>query len=123
MKHFLVFLVFCLLSFSAESALAQIRFSAKAQVADENNRNVGTQFISAEINNGIGVMQIGQIKLKAVVTNSQRDNRYSLSAYAVTLSSLDGKRVEAVITKYDKGGYTIVVYYGDGKLVYSISSQ
>ena len=123
MKKLFFLCVVFLLSLLVQNAAAQVRFSANARVSDEKNRDVGTQFISAEINNGIGTMQIGQMKLKAVLTNSQRDNRYSLSAYSVTLSSLDGRRVEAVITKYDKGGYTVVVYFGDGKLVYSISSQ
>ena len=122
MKRFCVLFLVCLLSLLSQSAQAQIHFSAKAHVADEKNRSVGTQFISADINNGIGSMQIGQMKLKAVVTNSQRDSRYSLYAYALSLTSFDGRKVEAVITKYDKGGFTVVVYFGDGKLIYSISS-
>ena len=118
----IIFLLVCLLA-GMTTMSAQIRFSASANVYnDKNNRNVGTQYISADISsNGIGTMTLGSITMNAVVTNSKRDNTYNMTAYSVSLRSRSGKTVDAVSTKRDKGTCTVLVYYADGTLRYDFS--
>lgn len=102
------------------SMTAQIRFSANANVyTNKNNQKVGTQSISANINaDGVGTMILGTLKMKAKITNTVRDNAYKMTAYNVSLYSQNGKSVDAVITKRDKGTYSVLVYYADGALRY-----
>ncbi len=109
-----------LMFLSVYTISAQIRFSANANVYNNNtNQKVGTQYIAADINSeGMGTMTLGSIKMSARVTNTQRDNRNRMTAYSVSLSSRNGKSVKVVITKRDKGTYSVVVYYADGTLRY-----
>lgn len=65
-------------------------------------------------------MTLGSLTLKAVITNTKRDNTYNMTAYTVTLYSQSGQKVNAVITKRDDGIYTVLVYYGDGTLRYDL---
>lgn len=118
MKRFLALLAILLIG--SATVLAQIRFSANANVYnDKNNQKVGTQYIAADIGtNGSGTMTLGSLTLKAKITNSHRDNTYQMTAYSVTLYSQGGKSVDAVITKRDKGTCTVLVYYADGTLRY-----
>ena len=117
MKKMIVVLM--LLFISILTASAQVRFSANANVYNnQTNQKVGSQYISANITNGSGTMTLGNIKMKAVITNSRRDNQYQMTAYSVSLRSSNGKTFEAVITKRDKGTYSVVVYYADGILRY-----
>lgn len=101
---------------------AQVRFSANADVyKHDSNQKVGTQYIAADIGaNGSGTMTLGSLTLKAVITNTKRDNIYDMTAYTVTLYSQSGQKVNAVITKRDDGTYTVLVYYGDGTLRYDL---
>lgn len=99
---------------------AQIRFSSNANAYDNNNKKVGTQYISANITNGSGTMTIGNLRMRAVITNSQRNNQYQMTGYSVTLSTIDGRTVEATVTKHDKGSYNVVVFYADGKIRYDV---
>ena len=66
-------------------------------------------------------MILGKLTLKAIITNTERNNKYNMSAYSVTLHSLSGQTVDAVMTIRDKGSCTVVVYYGDGTLRYDFS--
>lgn len=118
MKRFLALIT--LLVIGSVTVFAQIRFSANADVYNEkNNQKVGTQYIAANIgSNGSGTMTLGSLTLKATITNSHRDNTYQMTAYSVTLYSQGGKTVDAVITKRDKGTFTVLVYYADGTLRY-----
>ena len=65
-------------------------------------------------------MTLGSLTLKAVITNTKRDNTYNMTAYTVTLYSQSGQKVNAVITKRDDGTCTVLVYYGDGTLRYDL---
>ena len=102
---------------------AQIRFSANANVYNQNtNQKIGTQYIAANIeSNGIGTMTLGKLTLKAIITNTERNNMYNMSAYSITLHSNNGQTVDAVMTMRDDGTCTVVVYYGDGTLRYDFS--
>ena len=102
---------------------AQIRFSANANVYDQTtNQKIGIQYIAANIeSNGVGTMTLGKLTLKAIITNTERDNKYNMSAYSVTLHSQNGQTVDAVMTIRDKGTCTVLVYYGDGTLRYDFS--
>lgn len=104
----------------ALTTLAQVRFSSNANVYNnKTGQKIGNQYIAANIgSNGTGTVTLGALTLKAIVTSSKRDNIYKMTAYSVTLYSKNGKTVEAVITKRDKGTYVIVVYYSDGALRY-----
>ena len=101
---------------------AQVRFSSVASVYNENGSKVGSQYISANINNGAGTMTLGNMTLRAEVTNSTRNNTYGITAYSVALTS-GNKNVYAAISKYDDGAYVIVVYYAEGKMRYEIPAQ
>ena len=102
---------------------AQIRFSANANVYDQTtNQKIGTQYIAANIeSNGVGTMTLGKLTLKAIITNTERNNKYNMSAYSVTLHSQNGQTVDVVMTIRDKGTCTVLVYYGDGTLRYDFS--
>ena len=102
---------------------AQIHFAANANAYDNNDRKVGNQYIAANISNGSGTMTIGNLKMKAIITNSQRNEQYKMTGYSVSLSASNGKSVETTITKHDKGTYTVVIYYADGKLRYDIPAS
>lgn len=121
MKKIIILFVFMLVGSASSSA--QIRFSANANVYnDKNSQKVGTQYIAANIGStGIGTMTLGSLTMKATITNSKRDNTYNLTAYSVTLRTQSGKTVDVVITKRDKGTYTVLVYYADGTLIYDFS--
>lgn len=101
---------------------AQVRFSANADVyKHSNNQKVGKQYIAADIGtNGSGTMTLGSLTLKAVITNTKRDNFYKMTAYMVTLYSQSLQTVNAVITKRDDETCTVLVYYGDGALRYEL---
>ena len=118
----LISLLICLI-IGIVSMSAQVQFSVNADVySHSNNQKVGTQYIAANIgNNGVGTMSLGSLTLKAVITNTKRDNIYNMTAYAVTLYSQSGQAVDAVITMRDDGTCTVLVYYGDGTLRYDFS--
>ena len=65
-------------------------------------------------------MTLGSLTLKAVITNTKRDNFYKMTAYMVTLYSQSLQTVNAVITKRDDETCTVLVYYGDGVLRYEL---
>lgn len=115
-------LVVCLL-IGIVTISAQVRFSANANVYNQNtNQKIGTQYIAANIeNNGVGTVTLGNLTLKAVITNSKRDNIYRMTAYSVTLYSQSGKTVDVVMTIRDNETCTVLVYYGDGTLRYDFS--
>lgn len=121
MKKLISLLVFIILDIAVMSA--QVRFSANANVYNySNNQKVGTQYIAANIgNNGVGTMSIGSLTLKAIITNTKRDNNYNMTAYSVTLYSQSGQTVDAVMTLRDDRTCTVLVYYGDGTLRYDFS--
>lgn len=119
-RHLLLLLA---LLFVCGAINAQVRFSAYANVYNKQNQKVGNQFISANISNGSGSMTLGERTMRVIITNSVRNDTYKMSAYSATLSSPDGKTVDVVITKYDKGGYTILVYFGDGELRYDVGPR
>lgn len=102
---------------------AQVRFSANADIySQSNNQKVGTQYIAANIgNNGVGTMSLGSLTLKAVITNTKRDNIYNMTAYTAILYSQNGQTVDVAITMRDDGTCTVLVYYGDGTLRYDFS--
>lgn len=102
---------------------AQVRFSANADVyKHSNNQKVGKQYIAADIGtNGSGTMTLGSLTLKAIITNTKRDNNYNMTAYSVTLYSQSGQTVDAVMTLRDDRTCTVLVYYGDGTLRYDFS--
>ena len=121
MKKLITLLISITIGFASMSA--QVRFSANANVYnDSNNQKVGTQYIAANIgNNGVGTMSIGSLTLKAIITNTKRDNNYNMTAYSVTLYSQSGQTVDAVMTLRDDRTCTVLVYYGDGTLRYDFS--
>ncbi len=121
MKKLITLLISITIGFASTSA--QVRFSANANVYnDSNNQKVGTQYIAANIgNNGVGTMSIGSLTLKAIITNTKRDNNYNMTAYSVTLYSQSGQTVDAVMTLRDDRTCTVLVYYGDGTLRYDFS--
>lgn len=121
MKKLISLLVFIILDIAVMSA--QVRFSANANVYNySNNQKVGTQYIAANIGNyGVGTMSIGSLTLKAIITNTKRDNNYNMTAYSVTLYSQSGQTVDAVMTLRDDRTCTVLVYYGDGTLRYDFS--
>lgn len=57
-------------------------------------------------------MTLGSLTLKAVITNTKRDNTYNMTAYTVTLYSQSGQKVNAVITsammEYIRSWYIMV---------------
>lgn len=118
----IISLVVCLL-IGIVTISAQVRFSANANVYNQNtNQKIGTQYIAANIeNNGVGTVTLGNLTLKAIITNSRRDNVYRMTAYSVTLYSQSGQTVDVVMTIRDKETCTVLVYYGDGTLRYDFS--
>ena len=118
----IISLVVCLL-IGIVTISAQVRFSANANVYNQNtNQKIGTQYIAANIeNNGVGTVTLGNLTLKAIITNSKRDNVYRMTAYSVTLYSQSGQTVDVVMTIRDKETCTVLVYYGDGTLRYDFS--
>lgn len=112
----------CLLT-SIITMSAQVCFSATANVySNDNNHKLGRQYIAANItNNGVGTMTLGNLTLKAIITNAKRDNVYSMTAYSVTLYSQSGQTVDAVMTIRDNETCTVLVYYRDGTLRYDFS--
>jgi hypothetical protein len=46
-----------------------------------------------------------------------------MTGYSVTLSTSNGKTVEATVTKHDKGTYNVVVFYADGKIRYDVPAS
>lgn len=121
MKKLISFLI-CL-TIGIASMFAQVRFSANADIySQSNNQKVGTQYIAANIgNNGVGTMSLGSLTLKAVITNTKRDNIYNMTAYTAILYSQNGQTVDVAITMRDDGTCTVLVYYGDGTLRYDFS--
>ena len=102
----------------------QLHFSQNANVYDvRTNAKVGQQYIAANITNGTGTMTIGSRTMKATVTNTKRDNYYMMTAYSVELVTPDKKYLDVVITKRDKGTYSVLVYFADGKLRYDFSTS
>lgn len=100
---------------------AQIKFSGNADVYDTtNNQKIGSQYIYADINNGVGTMRIGSLTMRAYVYETMRDNKVGLTAFALKLYTSDDKELRIAVTKYDRGGYTMVVFYHDGKLRYDL---
>ena len=85
--------------------------------------NLGQQYIAANITNGTGTMTIGSRTMKATVTNTKRDNYYMMTAYSVELVTPDEKYLDVVITKRDKGTYSVLVYFADGKMRYDFSTS
>ena len=123
MKKFIITLLSVTLLFISHTCFGQIHFSKNANVYNiSNNAKVGQQYIAANITNGTGTMTIGNRTMKATVTNTKRDNFYMMTAYSVELSTPDKKYLDVVITKRDKGTYSIVVYFADGTLRYDFSS-
>lgn len=118
----IISLVVCLL-IGIVTISAQVRFSANANVYNQNtNQKIGTQYIAANIeNNGVGTVTLGNLTLKAIITNSKRDNVYRMTAYSVTLYSQSGQTVDVVMTIRDDKTCTVLVYYGDGTLRYDFS--
>lgn len=102
---------------------AQICFTATANVySNENNQKIGRQYIAANItNNRVGTMTLGNLTLKAIITNTKRDNVYNMTAYSVTLYSQSAQTVDAVMTIRDNETCTVLVYYRDGTLRYDFS--
>jgi hypothetical protein len=123
MKSKIFLFLLCLFLLIPVNAAAQIRFSSNANAYDNNNRKVGTQYIAANITNGTGTMTIGNLKMRAVITNGQRNDQYQMTGYSVTLSTSNGKTVEATVTKHDKGTYNVVVFYADGKIRYDVPAS
>lgn len=112
--------ILLILPLFANSANAQIHFSGQAKVYDEDNRQIATVYVSANINNGKGTLSIGN-RMSATITGSKRNEYYKMTGYFVFLSAPNRKTVNAVITKYDKGGYNMSVNYADGKVLYSLT--
>lgn len=123
MKKFITLFATVALLLVSHICQGQIHFSKTANVYDDsNNAKVGQQYIAANITNGTGTMTIGNRTMKATVTNTRRDNVYMMTAYSVELSTPDKKYLDVVITKRDKGTYSIVVYFADGTLRYDFST-
>ena len=122
MKKFITLFATVILLLVSHFCQGQIYFSKNANVYDDsNNAKVGQQYIAANITNGTGTMTIGSRTMKATVTNTKRDNFYMMTAYSVELVTLDKKYLDVVITKRDKGTYSILVYFADRKLRYDFS--
>ena len=122
-KFFTLFATLTLLLVS-HICQGQIHFSKTANVYnDSNNAKVGQQYIAANITNGTGTMTIGNRTMKATVTNTKRDNYYMMTAYSVELVTPDKKYLDVVITKRDKGTYSVLVYFADGKMRYDFSTS
>lgn len=100
---------------------AQISFSGNASVYNMNNQKIGQQYIYADMKNGEGIMKIGNLTMKAYVRDIRRDNRVGLTAYALRLYTKDNKELGVAVTKYDKGGYTLVCNFGDGRLRFDLN--
>ena len=123
MKKFIITLFSMMLLFVSQTSFGQIHFSKNSNVYNNsNNSKVGQQYIAANITNGTGTMTIGSRTMKATVTNTKRDNVYMMTAYSVELSTPDNKYLDVVITKRDKGTYSVVVYFADGTLRYDFST-
>ena len=123
MKKFITLFATVALLLITHICQGQIHFSKTANVYDGNNAKVGQQYIAANITNGTGTMTIGNRTMKATVTNSKRDNYYMMTAYSVELVTSDKKYLDVVITKRDKGTYSVLVYFADGKLRYDFSTS
>jgi len=121
MKRFIG--VLSLLFVGIVSMSAQIRFSATANVYNEQtNQKIGTQYIAANIDaGGKGTMTLGSLTMKATVTNSTRNNTYKISAYSATLRSSNGQKVDVVINIYDEGYASVLVYYAEGTMRYDFT--
>ena len=124
MKKFITLFATVTLLLVSHICQGQIHFSKNANVYDDsNNAKVGQQYIAANITNGTGTMTIGSRTMKAIVTNTKRDNYYMMTAYSVELVTQDKKYLDVVITKRDKGTYSVLVYFADGKLRYDFSTS
>ena len=124
MKKFITLFATVTLLLVSHICQGQIHFSKNANVYDDsNNAKVGQQYIAANITNGTGTMTIGSRTMKATVTNTKRDNYYMMTAYSVELVTQDKKYLDEVITKRDKGTYSVLVYFADGKLRYDFSTS
>lgn len=124
MKKFITLFATVTLLLVSHICQGQIHFSQNANVYDDsNNAKVGQQYIAANITNGMGTMTIGSRTMKATVTNTKRDNYYMMTAYSVELVTPDKKYLDVVITKRDKGTYSVLVYFADGKLRYDFSTS
>ena len=124
MKKFITLFATVTLLLVSHICQGQINFSKTANVYDNsNNAKVGQQYIAANITNGTGTMTIGNRTMKATVTNTKRDNYYMMTAYSVELVTPDKKYLDVVITKRDKGTYSVLVYFADGKLRYDFSTS
>ena len=111
MKKFITLFATVALFLVSHICQGQIHFSKTANVYDDsNNAKVGQQYIAANITNGTGTMTIGNRTMKATVTNTKRDNYYMMTAYSVELVTPDKKYLDVVITKRDKGTYSVLVY-------------
>ena len=124
MKKFITLFATVALFLVSHICQGQIHFSKTANVYDDsNNAKVGQQYIAANITNGTGTMTIGNRTMKATVTNTKRDNYYMMTAYSVELVTPDKKYLDVVITKRDKGTYSVLVYFADGKMRYDFSTS
>ena len=124
MKKFITLFATVALLLVSHICQGQIHFPKTANVYDDsNNAKVGQQYIAANITNGTGTMTIGNRTMKATVTNTKRDNYYMMTAYSVELVTPDKKYLDVVITKRDKGTYSVLVYFADGKLRYDFSTS
>ena len=103
MKKFITLFATVALLLVSHICQGQIHFSKTANVYDDsNNAKVGQQYIAA---------------------NTKRDNYYLMTAYSVELVTPDKKYLDVVITKRDKGTYSVLVYFADGKLRYDFSTS
>lgn len=123
MKKIASIIFSAVLLFVSQVAFCQVHTSGNAKVYDNNGNYKGTQYVSASIdsNNPSGsTVTIGNLRLKARITNSHRDSKYGISVYECYLSTPDGKGVWACFNKYDNGNYTIVINFADGKMRYDL---
>lgn len=120
MKHAICF-ISIILGFICQPALSQIHFKTLTHAYnDDTGEKIGVQFISADITQGQGTMTIEDTEMKAVITNTVSDSSYGITGYALNLSTSNGKKVWATVSKYNDGRFTVLIHFAEGDVRYDI---
>lgn len=118
MKRFHISFLLLLLLISQPS-FSQIHFNTLTRAYDKSGNKIGVHFISADITHGKGVLSIEGKEMKASITDSTKNVSYGIIGYALLLTT-NSKKVNAAISKYNDGRYTVVINFADGEVRYDI---